>query len=107
MKKNRPGVLLRVLCDPGKSAEMEAIIFRETTAIGLRKQLIDRVCLERRVADVQLPAGSVAVKRARWSGGVICSPEFESVRALSGKTGIPFADLYNAAQKQAEQEENQ
>lgn len=107
MKKNRPGVLLRVLCDPGKSAEMEAIIFRETTAIGLRKQLIDRVCLERRVADVQLPAGPVAVKRARWSGGVICSPEFESVRALSGKTGIPFTDLYNAAQKQAEQEENQ
>ena len=26
---------------------------------------------------------------------------------VSDKTGIPFTDLYNAAQKQAEQEENQ
>ncbi len=107
MKKNRPGVLLRILCDPEKSAEMEAVIFRETTAIGLRKQLIDRVCLERTVADVQLPVGAVAVKRSRWSGGVICAPEFESIKTLSEKSGIPFADLYKTAKKLAEQEENQ
>lgn len=107
MKKNRPGVLLRVLCEPEKGVEMEQIIFRETTAIGLRKQLIERVCLERTVSDVQLPVGAVAVKRSRWSGGVICAPEFESVKALSEKSGIPFTDLYKAALKIAEREENQ
>ena len=107
MKKNRPGVLLRVLCEPEKGVEMEQIIFRETTAIGLRKQLIERVCLERTVSDVQLPVGAVAVKRSRWRGGVICAPEFESVKALSEKSGIPFTDLYKAALKIAEREENQ
>lgn len=105
MKKNRPGVLLRVLCEPEKSTEMEQIIFRETTAIGLRKQLIERVCLERTVSDVRLPVGPVAVKRSRWSGGVICSPEYESVKALSERSGIPFCDLYKQAQSLAESEE--
>ena len=105
MKKNRPGVLLRVLCEPEKSTEMEQIIFRETTAIGLRKQLIERVCLERTVSDVRLPVGPVAVKRSRWSGGVICSPEYESVKALSERSGIPFCDLYKQAQTLAESEE--
>lgn len=105
MKKNRPGVLLRVLCEPEKSTEMEQIIFRETTAIGLRKQLIERVCLERTVSDVRLPVGPVAVKRSRWSGGVICSPEYESVKALAERSGIPFCDLYKQAQSLAESEE--
>ena len=104
MKKNRPGNLLRVLCDPAKDIEMEEIIFRETTAIGLRKQLVERVCLDREIKTVQLAAGPVAVKCSRWSGGVICSPEYESVRTLSETTGIPFCDLYKAAKKQAEQE---
>lgn len=105
MKKNRPGILLRVLCDPANCAEMEQIIFRETTAIGLRKQLIERVCLERTVSDVRLPVGPVAVKRSRWNGGVICSPEYESVKALSERSGIPFCDLYKQAQSLAESEE--
>ena len=105
MKKNRPGILLRVLCDPANCAEMESVIFRETTAIGLRKQLIERVCLERTVSDVRLPVGPVAVKRSRWNGGVICSPEYESVKALAERSGIPFCDLYKQAQSLAESEE--
>lgn len=105
MKKNRPGWLLRVICDPEKAVEMEHIIFRETTAIGLRKQLIDRVCLERDTREVALAAGRVQVKCSRWSGGVICSPEYESVKALSDRTGVPFCDLYAEARKLAEREE--
>lgn len=106
MKKNRPGWLLRVICDHTNSANMEKIIFAETTAIGLRRQIIERVTLERNIATVSLPVGEVAVKRSRWSGGVICAPEYESVKSLAESSGIPFADLYAAAKKAAETEEN-
>ena len=36
MKKNRPACLLKVLCNPEQRAEMESIIFRNTTTIGIR-----------------------------------------------------------------------
>lgn len=106
MKKNRPGWLLRVICDPDNTADMEKIIFAGSTAIGLRKQEIGRVTLARRSADVILPVGTVSVKRSRWENGVICAPEYESVKALAESSGIPFADLYEAAKKVAETEEN-
>lgn len=106
MKKNRPGWLLRVICDHANAAAMEKIIFSETTAIGLRKQVIERVTLERHIATVSLPVGEVKVKRSRWSGGVICAPEYESVKALAESASVPFADLYAAAKQTAEMEEN-
>lgn len=106
MKKNRPGWLLRVICDPADVPQMEQIIFAVTGTIGLRKQLLERTCLTRRTADVTLPAGTVAVKRSRWQNGVICAPEYESVRRLSEETGIPFRELYQAAKTAAEKEEN-
>ena len=37
MKKNRPGVMLSVLCPPEKIDKIERILFRETGTLGVRR----------------------------------------------------------------------
>ena len=97
MKKNRPGWLLRVMV-PGELAEkMEELIFRHTTTIGLRKSPLMRSCMERETVEVGLPQGTVAVKKCSWGSLVKYYPEYESVKALCGRTGADFLTIYEAA----------
>ena len=102
MKKNRPGWLLRVIADRARLPEIERTIFEHTTAIGLRKFPVERTRLEREVRGVELPCGAVQVKISRFGEHRIIHPEFESVRALGEKTGVAFAELYQAAREAAE-----
>ena len=97
MKKNRPGWLLRVMV-PGELVEKtEELIFRHTTTIGLRKSSLTRSCMERETVDVELAEGTVAVKKCTWGGLVKHYPEYESVKALCGRTGADFLTIYEAA----------
>ena len=48
MKKNRPGVLLSVLCGGELTPKMEKILFRETGTLGIRRWQACRHKLERR-----------------------------------------------------------
>ena len=47
MKKNRPGVMVTVLCDEAQIAAMEEILFRETTTLGIRRYPVSRHKLKR------------------------------------------------------------
>ena len=47
MKKSRLGTLLTVICHPEKVPSCEAIIFRETTTLGIRHSTQQRTILER------------------------------------------------------------
>lgn len=98
MKKNRPAVMLSVLCEIGHVEPMADIIFRETSAFGLRTEQIVRLKLERRFEKVQTKFGEVIVKLGLKNGEVIqASPEFESCRIVSEKSGRPLRTIYEAA----------
>jgi len=98
MKKNRPAVMLSVLCEVGHVEPMADIIFRETSAFGLRTEQIVRLKLERRFEKVQTEFGEVVVKLGLKNGQVVqASPEFESCRAVSEKSGQPLRAIYEAA----------
>jgi hypothetical protein len=100
MKKNRPGMLLTVLCDPADAAKMEEILFRETTTLGLRRTTVARRVLEREPHAVETPWGSIAGKIGWLSAGVPrFAPEFESCRLAAEKHGRPLREIYEAAQK--------
>lgn len=62
MKKNRPACLLKVLCNPEQRAEMESIIFRNTTTIGIRIQEMQRTKLPRKIFALETPWGMADVK---------------------------------------------
>lgn len=98
MKKNRPAVMLSVLCELPQVEAMADILFRETSAFGLRTEQIVRLKLERRFETVQTEYGEVTVKLGLKKGEVVqVAPEFESCRAVSEKSGQPLRAIYEAA----------
>lgn len=97
MKKNRPGWLLTVLCDPDKREEMERIIFTHTTTIGIRHTAMDRTVLDRHEEERDTPYGKVKVKVVSYYGKVRVFPEYESVAEICRRTGEPFTSVYNCA----------
>ena len=98
MKKNRPGVLLTVLCAAADADQFAALLLRETSAFGVRRTLAERRKLQREFITVQLPQGSVAVKLGKLDGAVVqVAPEFEACKALAAKAGVPLKQIYEAA----------
>ncbi len=98
MKKNRPGVLLSVLCGPQLMAKMEKIIFRETGTLGIRRWPASRHKLERRPHSVTTTWGVIEGKLAVLTDGSLSfSPEFESCRQTSAQHGVPLKEVYDAA----------
>ena len=95
MKKSRPAVMLSLLCPPALRGEMEKIIFRHTTCIGLRFCLMQRTKLERDEQLVETPLGEAQVKFCSFEGEVYAYPEHESVAALAEKAGIGYKEVYH------------
>jgi uncharacterized protein (TIGR00299 family) protein len=67
MKKSRPGMLLTVICHPETVSNCEAVLFRETTTLGIRCSHQQRRILAREIQPVQTEYGTVRVKVA-WQG---------------------------------------
>jgi uncharacterized protein (TIGR00299 family) protein len=107
-KKNRPGVLLSVLCHPHQVQHFSAIIFAETTTLGVRYKTMDRLCLDRETAQVETPYGQVRIKVARLGEEIVnLSPEYEDCRRLALESGKPLKEIYACAEAAAEQWRNQ
>lgn len=103
MKKNRPAYLLRVIAAAPEIPALERIIFESTTTIGMRKLPVDRTCMDREIRTVELPFGTVSVKRCTWNGVVRNYPEYESVRTLAERTGKEFQLVFALAKQAAEE----
>ncbi|MEN6625071.1 MAG: nickel pincer cofactor biosynthesis protein LarC [Candidatus Sumerlaeia bacterium] len=98
MKKNRPGLHVRVIAEPSKEATLAELLFKETSTLGVRRTLTERWALGRRAETVQTELGPVAVKVALWGERVLkAAPEYESCRELAIKTGRPLAEIYDIA----------
>jgi uncharacterized protein (TIGR00299 family) protein len=89
MKKNRPGVLLQVIAPPEKREELIALIFRETTTLGVRFYNAERRIQTREWLDVTTPHGVVRIKTAPDS----FAPEYEDARKIAAATGLPLKQI--------------
>jgi uncharacterized protein (TIGR00299 family) protein len=98
MKKNRPGVLLTVLCAEADADRFTRLLLIETTAFGVRRTISQRRKLPREFVNVATPFGEVTVKLGRLAGQVVqAAPEFESCRAVAAQAGVPVKAVYEAA----------
>lgn len=103
MKKNRPATLLRALCQPDDADRLMAILFAETSTLGVRQQPVTRHCLARTTHSVETPYGPVRVKVAMWGDGQAkAAPEYEDCRQLAEASGTPLREVYRAAELAAE-----
>src|SRR5687767_544324 len=94
MKKGRPGYLLQVLVPPNRRNEMESLIFRETTTIGLRHYAAARSVLEREIVQVETIRGKVGVKVSRMDGKVMSvAPEYEDCARIARETSVPLKEV--------------
>ena len=98
MKKNRPGVMITVLCDRALIPAMETILFRETTTLGIRRYEVGRHKLKRQAAEVSTPFGTVKGKLG-WLDGrpPTFSPEYEDCAKVAREQNVALREVYNAA----------
>src|SRR5260221_1472308 len=84
MKKHRPAVMLSVFCEESAAEALADLIFRETTAFGLRRDTVMRMKLQRRFQTIATEFGEGTVKLRLKDGEVVeIAPELESCRAVA------------------------
>lgn len=99
MKKNRPAYLLNVLCDEEKRKELENIIFKETTTIGIRRTYMERTVLQRTFETISTPLGDAVFKVVNIDGEKRAYPEYESAKLLSEKHNLSIIDVYQLLER--------
>lgn len=97
MKKNRPAWLLTVLCGEADVDEMERILFRETTTIGIRRVRMERSVLPREKREIMTPLGSVEIKVCTMDGKKKYYPEYDSLVRICRERGISYQEAYHMA----------
>ena len=98
MKKNRPGILLSVLCRPSDRQKIQELLFIETSTFGIRYREIERITLDREVVQVQTAFGSIQIKIGSQNGKILqVSPEFESCNAAAERSQQPLKRIYELA----------
>ncbi len=101
MKKNRPGVLLTVLCAAQDADRLAEVMMQHTTTLGIRRQEMSRYVLHREIKTVDTAYGKVRVKYASGMGVTRSKPEFDDLAALAREKGVSLqkirADLQGSA----------
>ncbi|HEX4947228.1 MAG TPA: nickel pincer cofactor biosynthesis protein LarC [Blastocatellia bacterium] len=99
MKKNRPGVLLTLLCATEARDNLIDLIFRETTTLGVRYREERRVILRREFVTVETPFGPITIKVARSQTGQVmnAAPEFADCQAAALKHQVALRTVQLAA----------
>ncbi|WP_265416715.1 nickel insertion protein [Alkalihalobacillus deserti] len=100
MKKNRPAILLQLLCSYTAIPKMEEILFKETTTLGVRYFPLTVHRLERQFKTVSTEWGPVSVKEGIYGGQVVQkSPEFDDCKSIANLHKIPLKKVYEQVWK--------
>lgn len=99
MKKSRPGVLISAICHLEQLSTCEAILFRETTTLGIRRSIQQRSVLQREIQVVETKYGAVRVKVA-WTGTaeqkaiVNVQPEYDDCVQLAQQHYLSWLEVH-------------
>jgi pyridinium-3,5-bisthiocarboxylic acid mononucleotide nickel chelatase len=98
MKKNRPGVMISVLCNEAQIPALEDLLFRETATLGIRRYPVSRHKLKRQAVEVETQYGSIRGKLG-WLGDrpPTFSPEFDDCARIAAAQSVPLRQVYDAA----------
>jgi uncharacterized protein (TIGR00299 family) protein len=101
MKKGRTGIEITVLSSPGAMPALRDLLLRETTTIGLRWRLENKLALAREFVEVETQWGKAQIKVARWPSGDVAnaSPEFEVCRSIAHQNSVPLKRVMQEAMR--------
>lgn len=97
MKKNRPAVLLTVICNKPDEEKLADIILKETTSLGIRRSVRKRFRMDRQVIKVATEYGEVGIKLATRGELKKAAPEYEDCRRIARSSGVALHKIYSAA----------
>ncbi|MEO8351198.1 MAG: nickel insertion protein [Chthoniobacteraceae bacterium] len=98
MKKHRPGVQLSVLSEPDRADTLVELIFKSTSAFGLRRETITRVKLSRQFRTLETEYGAITVKLGLKGDEIVqVAPEYESCRAAADRHHVTVSEAFQAA----------
>lgn len=98
MKKSRPGTLLTVICTPKTMSACEAVLFNETSTLGIRRSQQLRTALPRELTTVETPYGSVQIKLAYHHQKLVnVQPEYEDCACIARTYHLPWRHVHQAA----------
>ncbi len=103
MKKDRPGVVLHVLCPRELEAALVDVLFAETGTLGVRRAECTRYVAERGNVTVNVAGQDVAVKWGRWAGALSLAPEYEEAARAAAAAGVPLRQVMHDATEAARQ----
>ena len=92
MKKNRPGVMLTVLCKLEQRDALLRCLFRHTGTLGVRESVCPRYTLRRSFRTVETEAGPLRLKTAEGYGVRREKPEYEDLAALARKLDLSLRE---------------
>ncbi len=102
MKKNRPGTLFTIICQPHLVERFADFLLRETTTIGLRWRLDNRLKARRTIREVQTQYGPVKCKVAETDNGIVnISPEYEDCKRIALERKVPLKEVMETAKAAA------
>lgn len=100
MKKGRGASMLSVLIRPADEQQIVAVVFRETTSLGIRRQPIERWVCERSIRSITTRWGAVRVKEQRWAGELLgVTAEYEDCASIARTHDVPLRVVYAAVQE--------
>jgi uncharacterized protein (TIGR00299 family) protein len=100
MKKNRPGIVLNVLCDVPLIEKLSKVIMEETTSIGLRIARKDKIYIDRFIEEITTPYGTIKVKVSKAGNKILNKkPEYESLKKMALNNNISLKEVYNIVNK--------
>jgi len=103
MKKNRPAQKLSVLCSIEKAAEIEKIIYEQTSTLGIRRIEVERSCLKRENKEFASSLGDISLKAAYYKGELLkISPEYEDCARIAEKSGRSIRRVFEIIKSEAE-----
>jgi uncharacterized protein (TIGR00299 family) protein len=98
MKKGRPAHTLSALCRIGAEAEVRRVLLSESTALGVRRQEVQRIARPRHTLTADTPFGDIAVKVAEGDGlPPSRKPEFDDCAKAANAHGVPVKEVVHAA----------
>lgn len=100
MKKNRPAYEVVVICEPQDVEKMEAILFTETTTIGIRRTKMERTILKRNIITMESSFGPVQIKVCEFQDTKWGYPEYESIKKIAMKEGVSYLEVYQVVHEE-------
>lgn len=99
MKKNRPAVMLSIICSPEVTDALAMLLLRETATLGVRIQQMQRLKAQRSFQHIDTPFGPILIKIKRLGNRIVsAAPEYEECQRIAKERDISLSDVYDVAQ---------